>query len=664
MATAPAPRPTPAAGVDPIETEPPSPAALPSRTAGLALRLEPKGLAAGASSDQRIARLCAFAVPAGTRFSPSFPPGPFCAEFRGTIEVDVRERYVFTFDGTGALEFEVNDQQVLNGAVSAMAPLRSEPVRLAKGRNSIVVRYTSPDTGEARLRVLWSTSEFKPEPIPPEALSHEASAPASPDVRAARAAVQRLQCTACHAGADSISVPSAPDLRSVGERLHPGWVAAWLEHPVRSGWAPRQMPHFFAADPEGKQQAADVAAYLTTLGGSDAPATEVSAADAQAVREGGVLFANLGCVGCHRRPGGVEDSRTGLDHLAQKWKPAALIAYLQSPHALDPGASMPDFHFTADEATALAAFLLGGGAPAAPPLVGDVGRGRELVTAKRCAACHALPGPTAPAAAPWGDVATRVGTGPDPCSGPPFYLTSAGDIDWGSAAFGGGLPWVDVAQERVTALRCHACHTRDGVVDQWTQHAGEVADLVAGAVPDPAHPEVAQTRPSLTWAGEKLRTDALRAVLAGELRPARPWLHARMPSFPAHAEALALGLACEHGVSAVLAAPPAPAPSPEQVAIGAALVSAKNFACVTCHGVGDQPPTQVFEVQGIDFALAHARLRPEFFMRWMRNPQRIEPGSKMPSYADTRGKTPFTQVLDGDADRQFAAIWAWMTSLR
>jgi len=36
----------------------------------------------------------------------------------------------------------------------------------------------------------------------------------------------------------------------------------------------------------------------------------------------------------------------------------------------------------------------------------------------------------------------------------------------------------------------------------------------------------------------------------------------------------------------------------------------------------------------------------------------------MPKFADSKGKTPFTDVLDGDARRQFEAIWHWFRTLK
>jgi hypothetical protein len=68
----------------------------------------------------------------------------------------------------------------------------------------------------------------------------------------------------------------------------------------------------------------------------------------------------------------------------------------------------------------------------------------------------------------------------------------------------------------------------------------------------------------------------------------------------------------------------------------------------------------VFESFGVDFSRAAERLRHEWFQRWMLNPQRLEPRTRMPLLPDEKGRTDFREVLDGSAARQFDAIWHWL----
>jgi len=54
------------------------------------------------------------------------------------------------------------------------------------------------------------------------------------------------------------------------------------------------------------------------------------------------------------------------------------------------------------------------------------------------------------------------------------------------------------------------------------------------------------------------------------------------------------------------------------------------------------------------------RIRREYYDRWMRNPIRVVPTTKMPSFADSEGKTSLRDILEGDAGKQFDAIWNYL----
>jgi hypothetical protein len=90
----------------------------------------------------------------------------------------------------------------------------------------------------------------------------------------------------------------------------------------------------------------------------------------------------------------------------------------------------------------------------------------------------------------------------------------------------------------------------------------------------------------------------------------------------------------------------------------------EGFGCIQCHGIGDQPAVQVFERQGVNFRFTAQRVRKEYYTRWLGDPTRIDPDSRMPKFADPKGKTAFTEVLGGDAQKQFEAIWHFIHTVR
>ena len=104
--------------------------------------------------------------------------------------------------------------------------------------------------------------------------------------------------------------------------------------------------------------------------------------------------------------------------------------------------------------------------------------------------------------------------------------------------------------------------------------------------------------------------------------------------------------------------PDAPAPDAALAEIGKKLAGTEGFGCNTCHGIGDVKATAAFEVEGINFTLAHERLRKEWFIRWMDNPASVTPATKMPRYSgDGQSQRP---ELEGDALKQFDAIWNYL----
>jgi hypothetical protein len=159
--------------------------------------------------------------------------------------------------------------------------------------------------------------------------------------------------------------------------------------------------------------------------------------------------------------------------------------------------------------------------------------------------------------------------------------------------------------------------------------------------------------------GGKLKPEWSARFLAGAIsdKP-RPWLEARMPAFAKWAEPLAKGLAMSHGF-----APRTPVEAPPDAAlaaIGQKLVSAEGgFSCVSCHDVGKVKATQVFEGPGINLAFSFDRLLQPYYFRWLRNPQAIDPATKMPAYF-IDGTSPLTEVLEGSPEKQIDAMWQYI----
>jgi hypothetical protein len=170
-------------------------------------------------------------------------------------------------------------------------------------------------------------------------------------------------------------------------------------------------------------------------------------------------------------------------------------------------------------------------------------------------------------------------------------------------------------------------------------------------------------RPSLTVAGDKLQADWMRRFISGELpyKP-RPEAQGRMPAFPTHGRGLADGMAHQHGWSE--AARSLVRPDARLAEIGRRLTLVNDgFGCISCHDVLEEKALAGADTATINFAFVTDRLHESYYWRYVQDPQRFRPGTMMPNFITEDGKTPLKSVFDGDARRQFAAVWNYLLTL-
>lgn len=646
-------------------------ASLPAATeTGLALELT-----SGGKSDTRRDRLAALHVPAGQPPSVFLPAGPFKARWEGVLVSDLRMEVRFHATLVGQVSVTVNGQKVLEGA-------EGKPVTLSKGDNPLVVEYTSPPSGDATFRLDWSSRAFPREPVPPDALRHDPAKVADGmRLREGRLLFAQLRCAQCHLGPDKVPAAgqgmpelsqSAPILANYGERMREGYLAAWIQDPhhFRPGTL---MPRVFPAGKDGAidPRAADLAAFLVSQG---KPAAEPAFTPEQSA-QGAALFANLGCLACHTQPEVAApkgpSERVSLAHVAAKWHGAALVDYLRDPAKNHPSSRMPNFRLSEAEASQLAAYLLAnakGAVPASPK--GDPAKGAALLVSAGCLNCHAnAPVGNHPSLADtlakgWdrGCVAEGEGArgkGLDFVLSPSQLAALRAFAKTDFASLRSDVP-AEFALRQLTELRCAQCHEHDGRTAPIVGLKDEAAALRSKA-PAPADAEgqpIPDGRiPPLTWLGEKLRPEWSAAFIAGEItdKP-RYWMTHRMPGFAAHAKGLAEGLSHQHGFP--LKDPAMPPVDAEAAGHGETLLGASGgFNCIQCHPVSTRPATGAFEAPATNLATAVKRLREPFYARWMLAPTRVDSLTKMPKYADEEGQTQLTDVLDGDAQAQFKALW-------
>lgn len=633
---------------------------------------------ADGSSHVRRSRFVALRVEKGDAPSALVAPGAFTAEWSGSIVVPLRDRYTFAFEGVGKAKLEIGGKTVFEVAHDlrrvTVAPKKT---RLKKGANPFRLTFTSRADGSGSCRLLWEGFGIARELVPPSVLVHEdedKEVVSGEAVARGRAFVATRQCLTCHEDANSVKGGMTElrrrgrSLDGVGSRFREDWLARWLENPKKLRPTAR-MPRMLGDEARG--HAKDLTAWLVTLRDPDTERAKVSKGD---VTNGGALFATLGCIACHTRPDRAidpESDRIPLTYVRGKWKTrAALAAFLEKPEAHDRWIRMPNFAFSSEELADMSAFLWEKSnrvmARQGDEERGDAKRGRALAEALGCRSCHTIEGLTPQKAKPWAEMTPEAVLGRGCASGkgkgPRYELTDremgdllsfVGQPDH-AASFAHTSP-ADFAERQISDLRCTSCHRYDGRIDEQSRLQSEVDDLALPAAAD----EVDQIRPALTWLGEKLRSEWTQKFIGGDVKESpRPWLHARMPHFRSRARFLADGLAAMHGLDRTRKSEIAK-PVPKLAAIGSRIVGKKGHSCTTCHAVGQAGATMVFESPGINLAHSAERLRADFYLRWMLDPQRFDKTTKMTKFADEKARTQLEE-FDGDARAQFEAVWQYL----
>lgn len=336
---------------------------------------------------------------------------------------------------------------------------------------------------------------------------------------------------------------------------------------------------------------------------------------------------------------------------------------------------MPDFQLTEVEAASLATLLnkqsTGRIEPPVELAAADAERGKRVFAEKRCAQCH---GPADAAAPPiqlvglpkagvevsrgcLADTKAARKTAPE-FSFPGGERLALQEFVQATGGIAPSMTPVEHSAYLIERLNCKACHHRDHVVSP----RGEIIAEESERGISPA------ALPNLTFIGEKLHAPWMKRLFHGEQpRKIRPWLSARMPAFPAYADALATGLAAEHGFAAESEPEPSLPIQAELAEIGQKLAEKnQGLDCRQCHAVAGRQPTGDDKTKiapGIDFAETKQRMRAGFYRRFVLDPPRYDVTIRMPKFAVDGKTTQAAGILEGDAVRQFDALWQFIRSL-
>ncbi len=450
-----------------------------------------------------------------------------------------------------------------------------------------------------------------------------------------------------------------PDLATATTRASAAWLRAFIADPSghRRGTS---MPKLSAATTPVDADA--VVHFLGTLAPKTAPRpVRIAHLNAEL---GKTLYHTRGCVACHApqadytppegrpAPGDFGYGAAVFPVLAEKYDVGTLAAFVRDPLASRPDGRMPRIEMEEQDARDIAAYLLGitgsdgEAVPRLPSFTPDAAlakRGREIVTAARCAACHTLP--SVPATQP---IALRRTTGgcvdETPAPGLPRYALSPAQRTALRAFLADRAAPVTPAQAAhgtLAALNCVACHERDG-------RGGPDAARRPYFLGDHNLGDTGRFPPPLTGIGRKLQPTWLAEALAGKHRE-RPYLKTQMPVYGAAVAALPALLATAD-------VRPGNALPPGDIEAGRKLLGTLGgVSCITCHRWGDRAS---LGIQALDLSNLARRLQPAWLRDYLINPAAHRPGTLMPSFWP-EGKAANRDILGGDTDRQIASILAF-----
>ncbi len=296
------------------------------------------------------------------------------------------------------------------------------------------------------------------------------------------------------------------------------------------------------------------------------------------------------------------------------------------------------------------------------PLKPDlVAQGRELFASIGCANCHQLNNGgkaiistrKAPALNQFGGTGGCLAV--EPVKGSPCYSLNAIQRSALVAALkspAAAKPTVEeIITQTMTTLNCYACHQRGKL--------GGVEEGVNAffATAQPEMGEEGRLPPPLHDAGAKLRPDYLQHIFDQGAHD-RPYMQTRMPRFgagnvPGLIEAL---VAADKGKVEPVTKVTFSEPINRVKAEARKMCGGNSLGCIKCHTFAGH---QAEGVQGIDMLLMPRRLQHDWFYRYLLDPQKLRPGTRMPT-AWTNGMTVLPDVLGGSTAKQIDSIWIYL----
>jgi len=524
---------------------------------------------------------------------------------------------------------------------------------------------------------------------------------------------EQIGCTGCHLVKGYEDLPKVgPSLRRISAKVDPNWMVRWVQNP--HNYRPQtRMPNFSLKEDE----AVAIAAFFWSVSkeegekwqeGHPLPAG-FREGDKELIAKGKILVESIGCKGCHGFADGEVATVLGkekeiipnLKNIAAKVGPRWTYHWVKNPRDFSPATSMPSLRLADQEALAITGYLmtLGGkseGISGIEERLSDAKnakRGEALVRKYGCFGCHDIPGM---------EKESRIGV----------ELTTFGSKTLEELFFGNRADirhtWDDWTYNKLKTPRIYATERIEQVMPQFAladedikslrillagfrdkkapsryaaDHSQRVVQVVEGRrlmhqyncigcheienrggfIRKYYQENPTLAPPVLNGEGEKVQSPWLFSFLKAPFS-VRPWLNVRMPTFDFSDQEDNLLIGFFNGLSKV-EIPYAyfddgKVPK-ENLDAARVLVSKDYFNCFSCHKQGDRNPEGPQEGWAPDLTLARNRLNLNWIIKWLQDPQKVQPGTKMPSFYPGGPDN----ILGGKDDKQIEALRDYLATL-
>ncbi|TAK58319.1 MAG: c-type cytochrome [Bacteroidetes bacterium] len=504
-------------------------------------------------------------------------------------------------------------------------------------------------------------------------------------------------CFGCHEIKGYLDIPKiGPEINRLSAKTNDEWLFRWVRNPKDYNQHTR-MPNFRFND----EQAEAITAYLTNLSKENTYPVQKGISSGGNSERGKQLVETVGCKGCHTigEDTRVRDARgfsydlaPELSRAGSKLDPDWAFQWIKNPRQYRADARMPSLRLTDQEAKDIVAYLM--------TLKDDrtfeqktlsldnpetIKKGDKLIREFGCAGCHSIRGMEKE-----GKVSVALSN---------FGLKRVDELDFGDTK----VPhtWDDWVFNKIKDARIY---TTDRIISKMPVFAFADSEIVTLRTllrgftkeqPEPNYQHAFDKNMQAIEAGRKLTGyyncinchqieeigGTIKASLEDEgyapplLRPEgakvqepwlheflnspstiRPWLNIRMPSFAMNDSEITIVskyFLAMHKKELELRNYKNFVQNPELANGGKKLF--EDFQCLSCHTTGTIPEGKSPSELAPNLLLAKNRLKPEWIVEWLKNPEAIQPGTRMPGYFPDM-EAPDPEMFGGDALKQMQAL--------